>query len=253
MSAMGALRWALVLMGLWLVSGTALGLSHHPHWYVRGWDFPRVLIAALALGLWRGLPRAVLRRTVVRDRLSRRPGRGHRLSGLAHRRLYAPRPEAGPAGHGTSRGLLVPARRSRTSCMENDRYDLWRSVIGEADPDIVVALEVDAEVDGRARASAPDAPARRGVRPGQLLRDGGVLTSAAGRDRSPLPRGPGDAIHPHHRPPAQRRDGPALRAAPQAAGAAAKPGLEAEGRRARARREGDRAPRRRRPPWSAAT
>src|SRR5688500_2757638 len=47
---MEALRWALVVLGLWLASGTALGLSRHPHWYIRGWDFPRVLIAALALG-----------------------------------------------------------------------------------------------------------------------------------------------------------------------------------------------------------
>ena len=46
---MGALRWGLLVFGLWLVSGTAISLSHHPHWYVRGWDFPRVLIAILAL------------------------------------------------------------------------------------------------------------------------------------------------------------------------------------------------------------
>ena len=43
------LRWALALTGVWLVSGTLMNFSSHPHWYIRGWDFPRVVTAALAL------------------------------------------------------------------------------------------------------------------------------------------------------------------------------------------------------------
>jgi hypothetical protein len=51
MEKLEALRWTLVVLGLWLASGTAISLSRHPHWYVRGWDFPRVLIAALAFAV----------------------------------------------------------------------------------------------------------------------------------------------------------------------------------------------------------
>ncbi len=43
------LQWTLALAGLWLVSGTLLNFSSHPHWYIRGWDFPRVTTAVLAL------------------------------------------------------------------------------------------------------------------------------------------------------------------------------------------------------------
>lgn len=45
---MDILQAAMVLFTAWLVSGTLLSLSTSPHWYIRGWDFPRVLIAILA-------------------------------------------------------------------------------------------------------------------------------------------------------------------------------------------------------------
>lgn len=63
---MDVLRWVTVALGVWIVSGTALSLTHHPHWYVRGWDFPRVLIAALALicgAAWRSSGSAGWRRS----------------------------------------------------------------------------------------------------------------------------------------------------------------------------------------------
>jgi hypothetical protein len=40
---------ALVLVSLWIATGTAINLSRHPHWYIRGWDFPRPVIVALAV------------------------------------------------------------------------------------------------------------------------------------------------------------------------------------------------------------
>src|SRR5918999_1845608 len=43
------LQWTLALAGVWLISGTLMNFSSHPHWYIRGWDFPRVLTAGLAL------------------------------------------------------------------------------------------------------------------------------------------------------------------------------------------------------------
>ena len=44
------LRWTSIVVGLSMVAGTLLNLSRSPHWFVRGWDFPRVQIALLAGG-----------------------------------------------------------------------------------------------------------------------------------------------------------------------------------------------------------
>ena len=44
------LRWISIVVGLSMVAGTLLSLSRSPHWFVRGWDFPRVQIALLASG-----------------------------------------------------------------------------------------------------------------------------------------------------------------------------------------------------------
>ncbi|HEX2188632.1 MAG TPA: endonuclease/exonuclease/phosphatase family protein [Longimicrobiaceae bacterium] len=42
------LQWVLVAVGALMAAGTALSFSRSPHWLVRGWDFPRAQIAALA-------------------------------------------------------------------------------------------------------------------------------------------------------------------------------------------------------------
>ena len=44
------LRWTSIVVGLSMVAGTLLSLSRSPHWFVRGWDFPRVQIVFLASG-----------------------------------------------------------------------------------------------------------------------------------------------------------------------------------------------------------
>jgi endonuclease/exonuclease/phosphatase (EEP) superfamily protein YafD len=41
------LRWISIVVGLSMVAGTLLSLSRSPHWFIRGWDFPRVQIALL--------------------------------------------------------------------------------------------------------------------------------------------------------------------------------------------------------------
>ena len=135
------LRWALVVLGLWLVSGTALGLSRHPHWYVRGWDFPRVLIAALSLGCgvayralyfegrWHEIAFLAALGAVIAYQASRIVA----FTPLARKRVQAATGRPGDASFRLAISNVL---------MENERYDLWRAVIAEADPDVVVALEV---------------------------------------------------------------------------------------------------------------
>lgn len=136
------LRWALVAFGVWLVTGTALSLSHHPHWYVRGWDFPRVLIAALAFGCgvayrafffegrWPEIVFLFSLGAVIAYQASRIVA----FTPLARKRV---RPATGAPGDSSFRLAISNV------LMENDRYDLWRKVMADADPDIVVVLEVD--------------------------------------------------------------------------------------------------------------
>jgi endonuclease/exonuclease/phosphatase (EEP) superfamily protein YafD len=133
---------ALVAVGLWVVSGTALNLSRHPHWYVRGWDFPRTVVAALALLC--AIPYAIF--------FSR--GEWYDLAFLGALALafawqvwnivpYTPlAPKAverarQPGGDHTFR-LVVS-----NVLMENRQYERWLSVIRAARPDVVLALEVD--------------------------------------------------------------------------------------------------------------
>lgn len=42
------LQWVTVGVNLFLLGGMLLNLRRHPHWFIRGWDFPRVHIAVLA-------------------------------------------------------------------------------------------------------------------------------------------------------------------------------------------------------------
>ena len=139
---MEALHWTVFVLGLWLVSGTAISLSHHPHWYVRGWDFPRVLIAALAFACgavyrafffderWYEIAFLTALGAVIAYQVSRIVA----FTPLARKRVKPARGRPGDASFRLAVSNVL---------MENDRYDLWRSVMAEADPDVVVILEVD--------------------------------------------------------------------------------------------------------------
>ena len=137
--------------------------------------------------------------------------------------------------------------------MENDRHELWRSVIAEADPDIVVALEVDDKW------MAALAPLRR-THPHVAERVQDNYYGMAVFSRLPLEetevRYLVDAETPSIRTNVRLRNGRKvrlLRAAPEAAGAAAQPGLRGRGTPSSSSSPRRSRPRSPRPPWSAET
>jgi endonuclease/exonuclease/phosphatase (EEP) superfamily protein YafD len=136
------LQWPLALAGAWLISGTLLNFSRHPHWYIRGWDFPRVLIAALAMAVgaawawtcqWQWWDWVFLAS----------------LAGVIGIQLWNILPYTPLARRQVKRAER--AQDPRTSIrlvatnvlMENREFDKWREVIRAADPDVILAVEVD--------------------------------------------------------------------------------------------------------------
>lgn len=141
-----AAQAAVVLASLWLVSGTAINLSRHPHWYVRGWDFPRPVVVALAgvcaalyaafffSGAWYDTAlMAALGLAVVWQLVNIFP-----YTPLARRPVQAAR-RRDP----DSRFRLVISN----VLVENRDFERWMRVVTDARPDVVIALEVDAEWD----------------------------------------------------------------------------------------------------------
>lgn len=136
------LRWITVGVGLFLVGGILLNFSRHPHWFIRGWDFPRVHIAALAAlsggayalcfstGHWYewGLVLA-LAVGVVWQGIKIFP-----YTPLAPVRVTcarAPAPE-------TSFRLLIA-----NVLMQNRHYDRFIQMVRAENPDIILAVEID--------------------------------------------------------------------------------------------------------------
>ncbi len=135
-------QWALALTGFLLVSGTLMNFSSHPHWYIRGWDFPRVLVAALALVVaaawawicdwrwWDGVFLASLAGVVGVQVWNIYP-----YTPLARRQVL----QSERTGE-----LPTSIRRVATNVlMKNREFDRWREVIRAADADVILAVEVD--------------------------------------------------------------------------------------------------------------
>lgn len=135
-----------------LAVGTLLNLSNHPHWFVRGWDFPRMqivvigwllvaiyfavrhlggstnvispwpfLVLATLLTFWHGF--RILPYTVLMPRQS---------AGTPKEVLQRDRDDPR-----TVRLVMSNVE------MENDRYTTWMETMREAEPDILLVLEVD--------------------------------------------------------------------------------------------------------------
>jgi endonuclease/exonuclease/phosphatase (EEP) superfamily protein YafD len=134
--------WLIAAIGVAMVGGTLLSLWDHPHWFVRGWDFPRaqilvvsvavmvmyyyfcfaarwydwtLLVALVGASLWQIgciFPYTPLGRRTVLDADTQDPSRRIRLA--------------------LSNVLL-----------ENTHCELWKQVITAADPDVILAVEPD--------------------------------------------------------------------------------------------------------------
>lgn len=139
------------LLLLFLAGGTLLNLSRHPHWFIRGWDFPRIQIAAVALlcmvayvalngfgnGRWAPASWQLVDWLLAGLTAALLAWHGYQIAPytpLWPRQVVAAKH---PDEHRTFR-LVVS-----NVLMENRCYDRWMETLGEADPDIVVAAEVN--------------------------------------------------------------------------------------------------------------
>lgn len=135
------LQIVLTAAALFLISGTVLNFSKHAHWYIRAWDFPRVFVAAVSAVV------AVLYAAFFHNSawdifiiLG--------LVAVTIRQLYMIYPYT-PVAPLTVKESSRPPGDYRLSLlmsnvlMENRDYEKWLNVVKEADPDIIVAVELD--------------------------------------------------------------------------------------------------------------
>lgn len=145
-----SLHYLLIALAVWLISGTLLNFSKHPHWYIRGWDFPRVFTASLAAtvgivyaiffhrGRWDLILQAGLIFVIARQLVLIFP-----YTRLAKRTVHDTQK---PAGDDSIRLVIS------NLLQENQQHELWRDVVLKEDPDVIVVVELSTKWD---RAIAP--------------------------------------------------------------------------------------------------
>lgn len=153
---MTVLHILLTAVGVFLIAGTLVNFSKHPHWSIRLWDFPRV--TAAVVGAFVGVVYAVFFHHRWWDWLL--------IGGLAFvlgRQLYMIYPYTPLAAQRVKRSTRPPGDESirlvmSNVLMENRRFDRWLEVVRGADPDVIVAVETDAHWDAALRALERDYP-----------------------------------------------------------------------------------------------
>lgn len=143
-----------VLLGA-LCVGSLLPLSRSPHWFIRGWDFPRVqivllawlIVAAFAISnLYTSpFPSAGLIVIVVTACLL---SAWHLFRIIPYTKLFSTQVKAIESRNiKASVGEASNSRRLRIVMsnvqQENDQKDRWKEVILDADADVVIAAEID--------------------------------------------------------------------------------------------------------------
>lgn len=140
------LRVCVGLVGLLLVAGTLASLTRLTPWFVRGWDFPRVQMAVLALACgaaevalaasqgevgWYDWTFLALMIAVTGWQASLIRA----YTPLASRQVL---PAASPAGARNTLRLVI------SNVLEsNCQFDHWGRVVAAEDPDVIIAAEVN--------------------------------------------------------------------------------------------------------------
>lgn len=138
------LRWTSIVVGLAMVAGTLLNLSRSPHWFVRGWDFPRVQIALLAFGAAASYAWCCYEGTLL-DRLFL----GAVIACVVWQvaRIFPYTPIAPRRVQPSRRPSSGERRRIRMLIsnvqMENTQHERLLQLVRDTRPDIVLAVETD--------------------------------------------------------------------------------------------------------------
>jgi endonuclease/exonuclease/phosphatase (EEP) superfamily protein YafD len=137
------LRWTSIVVGLSMVAGTLLSLSRSPHWFVRGWDFPRVQIALIASGAG-AIYSWCCSEGSIQDKLFLGAVLACVIWQVARIFPYTPvaparvQPSRNPPDQGRRIRLLISNVR-----MENTAHDRLLQLVRETGPDVVLAVETD--------------------------------------------------------------------------------------------------------------
>jgi endonuclease/exonuclease/phosphatase (EEP) superfamily protein YafD len=138
------LRWTSIVVGLSMVAGTLLSLSRSPHWFVRGWDFPRVQIALLASGAgvvytwccYDGVLHDKLFLAAVLACVAWQAARIFPYTPIARVRVQRSRVTS------TDKRRRIRLLISNVR-MENTAHDKLLQMVRETDPDVLLAVETD--------------------------------------------------------------------------------------------------------------
>ncbi|HYF40333.1 MAG TPA: endonuclease/exonuclease/phosphatase family protein [Gemmatimonadales bacterium] len=136
------LRWTSILVGLSMFAGTLLSLSRSPHWFVRGWDFPRLQIAVLASGAG-ALYSWCCSEGALHDKLFLGSVMACVIWQAA--RIYPYTPIA-PVRVQRSRDQSDERRLRLLICnvqMENTAHERLLRLVRETNPDVLLAVETD--------------------------------------------------------------------------------------------------------------
>jgi endonuclease/exonuclease/phosphatase (EEP) superfamily protein YafD len=136
------LRWSILVVGLVVVGGTLLSCSRHPHWFIRGWDFPRVHIATLAAvsggsyaaffcdwWWYEWLFMLTLVCCVV--------WQGYKIFPYTQLAPVQVKRARAPAGAASFRLLIANV------LMQNHQFDRFLQVVQATDPDLILAVEIN--------------------------------------------------------------------------------------------------------------
>ena len=153
---MNVLHILLVVVAAVLLGGTLINFTKHPHWFIRLWDFPRVFVAVVAAAV--GVVYAALFHQHWYD-WALQAG----VVFVLMRQLYMIYPYTRIARTRVKRSDKPPGDDSfrllmSNVLMENEQYDLWHKVCRAADPDVIVAVEVDEKWDAALRPLERDYP-----------------------------------------------------------------------------------------------